>query len=64
VAVPRVWEKMQEKMEEAAAKNGPFKRALVNKELPVDCTINILQSSFDHHMIIIITSDACTTNIL
>ena len=33
VAVPRVWEKMQEKMEEAAAKNGSFKRALVTKSL-------------------------------
>jgi len=29
IAVPRVWEKMHEKMEEAAAKNGSFKRALV-----------------------------------
>jgi long-subunit acyl-CoA synthetase (AMP-forming) len=46
VAVPRVWEKMQEKMEEAAAKNGPLKRALVNKELLVDCTINIFWHSY------------------
>ena len=30
IAVPRVWEKMQEKMEEVGRQNGPLKRALVN----------------------------------
>ncbi len=30
MAVPRVWEKMQEKMQEAARKNSPVKRAVAN----------------------------------
>jgi long-subunit acyl-CoA synthetase (AMP-forming) len=34
-AVPRVWEKMQEKMMEAAKKNGTLKRSLVNCFLDV-----------------------------
>jgi long-subunit acyl-CoA synthetase (AMP-forming) len=41
IAVPRVWEKMQEKMEEAARNSGTLKKALVFTKLNIFWRENI-----------------------